>query len=63
MSPGIDPVDFQCNIPGVNFPSGLFDRRGDSECAQSWLMYLRTKHLQSLGIKPEVWMIPKVCHR
>jgi hypothetical protein len=64
MSPGVDPVDFQCNIPGVNFLSDLFDRLGDSECARSCLMYLCTKHLQSLGIKPEEWMIPKVmCKR
>jgi hypothetical protein len=60
MSPGVDPVDFRCNIPGVNFSSDLFDRPGDSEWARSVLVYLRTKHLQSLGIDPEEWMIPKV---
>jgi hypothetical protein len=64
MLPGVDPVDFWCNIPGVNFASDLFDRSGDSEWARSVLAYLRTKHLQSLGIEPEEWMVLKVmCRR
>jgi hypothetical protein len=64
MVRGVDPVDYWCNIPGVNFASDLFDRQGDSEGTRSVLAYLRTRHLQSIGIKPEAWMIPKVmCKR
>ncbi|OEL32584.1 hypothetical protein BAE44_0006397 [Dichanthelium oligosanthes] len=36
---------------------------GDSEWARSVLRYLRTKHLQSLGIEPKEWMILKVMFR
>ncbi|OEL27528.1 hypothetical protein BAE44_0011453 [Dichanthelium oligosanthes] len=34
---GIQPVEYECNIPFVHFPSDYFDCLGDSEFVRSWL--------------------------
>jgi hypothetical protein len=60
---GAPPVDFQCNIPGVDLPPELFDWPGDSEFARMGLRYLRTWYLLDSGIDPREWMIPKVMCR
>jgi hypothetical protein len=57
---GVRLTDSRCNIPGVDFSPECFDEPGDSEFTRKGLMYLRTRHLQDLRVKPEEWMIPKV---
>jgi hypothetical protein len=62
-SQGIHSIETQCNIPGLQFPSDLWDQPGDGEFTKAEKKQKRTQYLEDLGIEPEAWMFPRVTVR